>query len=252
MTVNTIVELPDFEGWYLIGAYPDGEPGDVGSWLLVHDGEALLLEVPEGLAVQDVTDALDEMEATLCYVTASHDHYDHLDTEAWDALIVAFPDAEFLHPSGVQGDHLLYVGDEPVWLIKAPKHSLTDVVTVFRGVAMTGDIELGMLASVNNEVPGPTKVRSMNWLRGFQHRAGYQVHSIVSAHLNDVRVSIQWVDLFRCPEVRQAPGRRSQCRRYGCWGRLVPMEPDPVRLGCFFDMICEDCACPEWSDPRKV
>jgi hypothetical protein len=33
---------------HLIGAYPDGDPGDVGSWLLAHAGEALLLEVPRG------------------------------------------------------------------------------------------------------------------------------------------------------------------------------------------------------------
>ena len=26
------MELPHFEGWYLIGAFPDNEPDDVGSW----------------------------------------------------------------------------------------------------------------------------------------------------------------------------------------------------------------------------
>ena len=124
------------------------------------------------------------------------------DPDAWEALLKAFPKVEFIHPSTVSGDRLLHVRGEPLWLVKAPKHSLTDVVTVFRGVAMTGDIELGMLASVNNEVPWPTRVRSMNWLRGFEHRAGYNIHSIVSAHLNDVRLSIQWADLFRYPEVR--------------------------------------------------
>ncbi len=188
--------LPSFEGWHLIGAYPDHEPNDVGSWLLVHNGEALLLEVPEGLAVQDVRDALDRVGATLRYVTASHDHYDHLDPEVWDALAAAFPDAQFLHPSQIRGDRLLHVGGEPVWLIKAPKHSLTDVVTVFRGVAMTGDIELGMLESVNDEVPTATRRRSMRRLQEFQDRTGYYVHSIVSAHLNDVRVWVHWPDLF--------------------------------------------------------
>lgn len=197
IAVNAAVKLPHFEGWHLIGAFPDNEPDDVGSWLLAHNGEALLLEVPEGLVVQDVADALGHLEATLRYVTASHDHYDHLDPEVWDALATAFPEARFLHPSGVQGDRLLHIGDEPVWLVKAPKHSLTDVVAVFRGVAMTGDIELGMLASVNDEVPRRTKKKSMDRLRGFQDRAGYHVHSIVSAHLNDVRVSIRWPDLFR-------------------------------------------------------
>jgi glyoxylase-like metal-dependent hydrolase (beta-lactamase superfamily II) len=196
ITVNVPVNLPHFEGWHLIGAFPDNEPGDVGSWLLVHNGEALLLEVPEGLAVQDVTDALGRLRVMLRYVTASHDHYDHLDPEVWDALAAAFPDARFLHPSGVRGDRLLHVGDEPVWLVKAPKHSLADVVAVFRGVAMTGDIELGMLESVNDEVPSATRRRSMRRLREFQDRTGYHVHSVVSAHLNDVRLSVRWPDLF--------------------------------------------------------
>lgn len=237
-------------GWYLIGRYES----DVGSWLLHHDGEALLLEVPEGLPIKDVRRGLAETSSSLRYVTASHDHLDHLDRTIWKRLSRSFREAEeFIDPLEMPvGDCLLRLGGEPLWLLKAPKHSPADVVTVFRGVAMTGDIELGMLKSVNDEVPATTKVTSMNWLRGFQHRAGYQVHAIVSAHLDDVRVSIRWPDLFRCPEVKQTPGRRTQCRSYGCWGRLVPMEPDPVRLGSGFDMICEDCGCPEWSDPRRL
>ncbi len=188
--------LPHFEGWHLLGAFPDHEPGDVGSWLLVHNGEAMLLEVPEGLPVPDVTAALGRLRATLRYVTASHDHFDHLDPEVWDALAVTFRDALFLHPSGIRGDRLLHVGGEPVWLVKAPKHSSTDVVTIFRGVAMTGDIELGMLESVNDEVPSATRRKSMRRLRDFQDWAGYHVHSIVSAHLNDVRLSVHWPSLF--------------------------------------------------------
>jgi hypothetical protein len=191
------MDLPHFDGWHLIGAYPDGDPGDVGSWLLSHGGEAMLLEVPEGLKVKDVRKAVAEIGVTLRFVTASHDHWDHLDTTVWDALRRAFPKTEFIHPSEVRGDRLLHFGSEPVWLIKAPKHSTTDVVTVFRGVAMTGDIELGMLASVNDEVPEPTRKKSMRRLEGFCDRVGYSVHSIVSAHLNDVRTSVSWPSLFQ-------------------------------------------------------
>src|SRR5262249_21386941 len=129
--------------------------------------------------------------------------------------------AHFLHPSSVCDDQLLRVGGEPVWLVKAPKHSSADVVTIFRGVAMTGDIELGMLASVNDEVPEATRRRSMQRLREFEDRTDYHVHSIVSAHLNDVRVSVKWPDLFRYeekkPPLSRYKGKRTQCRRYGCW-----------------------------------
>lgn len=55
------MNLPHWEGWRLTGAYPDHEPDDVGSWILHHDGEALLLEVPEGLPVADVHAALEAL-----------------------------------------------------------------------------------------------------------------------------------------------------------------------------------------------
>ena len=77
--VNANVNLPHWEGWRLIGSYES----DVGSWLLHHHGEALLLEVPEGLIVQDVKDALNRLGTTLLYVTASHDHWDHIDQDIW-------------------------------------------------------------------------------------------------------------------------------------------------------------------------
>jgi hypothetical protein len=63
--VSPSVKLPHFDGWHLIGAFPDNEPDDVGSWLLVHNGEALLLEVPEGLRVRDVRDAVGRLGVTL-------------------------------------------------------------------------------------------------------------------------------------------------------------------------------------------
>jgi hydroxyacylglutathione hydrolase len=234
------VELPHFPGWHLLGAFPDGVPDDVGSWLLAHDGEAMLLEVPPGLTVRAVRSALKRVGAGLRYVAASHSHEDHLDPDTWARLTAAFPAAEAIPPAGVSGDHLLHIGGEPVWLVKAPKHSADDVVTVFRGVAMTGDIELGMLASVNREVRRPTKMKSMDRLRDFQDRTGYHVHSIVSAHLNDVRVSVHWPDLFRYDDAL-----RQNCRR--CGGRLRPIEPDSAG----FDRTCEACGRTEWSDPRK-
>ena len=64
--------------------------------------------------------------------------------------------------------------------------------------AMTGDIELGMLASVNDEVPPRVKRLSMTRLRDFEARTGYRVRSVVSAHLNDVRQGVNWPALFEC------------------------------------------------------
>jgi len=188
------VDIPAFAGWHLIGSFPDPDDDGVGSWLLSAGGDAMLLEVPPGVTAEAVRAAL--CGRPLRYVTASHDHEDHLDPDAWDALKAAFPGAEFVTPAAVVRDRQLCLGVEPVWLVKAPKHSASDVVTVFRGVAMTGDIELGMLTSVNREVPAKTKRASMAWLRDFPGRAGYHVHAVVSAHLNDVRTGVDWAALF--------------------------------------------------------
>ena len=125
-------------------------------------------------------------------------NWDHRDEDVWTALQEAFPKTRFLHPEKVRGDRLLDVGGEPLWLIKAPKHSLTDLVAVFRGVAMTGDIETGTLDSVTDEVPTATRRRSMRRLRDFQERRSYHVLSTVSAHLNSVRTSVHWSELFEC------------------------------------------------------
>lgn len=188
----------EFPGWHLIGAFPDGEPNDVGSWLLHNNSEAMLLEVPPGLTVAKVKRSLQEIGCKLLIVAASHDHYDHLAPEVWMELQRAFGKALFREPGEVKGDSAVFLGGELLWQVKAPKHSDCDVVTVFRGVAMTGDIELGTLDSVNDEVPLKIKRKSMEYLRTFQERTSYSVHSIVSAHLNDVRTNVDWRALFTC------------------------------------------------------
>ena len=190
--------LRNLPGWRLLGAFPDNEPDDVGAWLLHNNGEALLLEVPPGLTVDDVAAGLDSIGAGLRYVTASHLHEDHLDADCWNQLQKAYKGTHFMHPteSKAGSDTLIYLGGEPIWLIKAPKHSPSDMVTVFRGVAMTGDIELGTLNSVNKEVSRATKAASMDYLRGSEDRTGYHVHTIISAHLNDFRQGVNWRSLF--------------------------------------------------------
>jgi hypothetical protein len=190
------VAIPKAEGWHLLGAFPDQEPDDVGSWLLTSGADALLLELPPGLTVPIVKARLDSAKVTLRYVTASHTHEDHLDADVWNELIDAFPEADFICPSEAGGDRKIMLGHEPVWLVKAPKHSPDDMVVIFRGVAMMGDIELGMLKSVNSEVAVETKKASMAYLRDFPVRTSYHVHTIVSAHLNDHREGVNWPALF--------------------------------------------------------
>jgi hypothetical protein len=185
-------------GWHLLGAFPDDKPDDVGSWLLHSSGEALLLEVPPGLTVDAVAKALASIGVGLRYVTASHLHDDHFDPTVWKQLQEAYAGTHFLQPTDAKAgsETMVKLGDEPLWFIKAPKHSTSDTITVFRGVAMTGDIELGTLDSVNDEVSRAEKAASMEYLKGFEERTGYYVHTIVSAHLNDFRQGVNWHDLF--------------------------------------------------------
>lgn len=190
--------MPNLSGWHLLGAFPHHDPDAVGSWLLSNDGEALLLEIPPGLTVNDVAAGLKTIGAGLRYVTASHLHEDHLDIDGWNDLQEAFHGTHFMRPTGakVGSDIMINLGGEPLWLIKAPKHSPTDTVVVFRGVANLGDIELGTIDSVNQEVSRATKAASMDYLRCFEERTGYRVHTIVSAHLNDFRQGVDWPRLF--------------------------------------------------------
>ena len=189
--------FPQLPGWHLIGQFEC----EVGSWLLHDHGEAYLLEMPIGLTVDAVRDAIAATGCQLSLATTSHAHEDHLDPEVWNALIDAFPQATFLdHVSQTpHSDMPLWLGSERVYFIKAPKHSRSDVVTVFRGVAMTGDIETRQLASVNREVSKRTRIKSMDWLKGFQGRHEYHVHTMVSAHLNSFEQNVNWEEQFSYP-----------------------------------------------------
>jgi glyoxylase-like metal-dependent hydrolase (beta-lactamase superfamily II) len=194
----------NFPGWRLLGSFPDGEPDDVGSWLLHHGGEACLLEFPEGLDLTLADEALRETSSLIKYATASHFHEDHFSQEAWMKLQEEphgrlLPSARFINPARLYSslsETILSLGGEPLYLIHAPKHSCYDTVVVFRGVAMTGDIELGTLKSVNAEVSLSMKRKSMQYLAGFCSRHDYHVHTIVSAHLNDLRRDVCWEFLF--------------------------------------------------------
>jgi hydroxyacylglutathione hydrolase len=190
--------LPNLPGWHLLGAFPEGDPDGVGAWLLHSEGEAMLLEIPPGLIVDDVSAGLKSIRSGLRYVTASHLHGDHLDINCWNELQEAFHGTHFIRPieSNVGSDILMNLGGEPLWFIKAPKHSPSDTVVVFRGVAMMGDIELETLDSVNGEISRVARAASMDYLRGFESRTGYKVHMTVSAHLNDFREWVDWKSLF--------------------------------------------------------
>lgn len=189
--------LSNLPGWELIEQYPIGDPDGVGSWLLHHDREALLLECPPGLEIADVDTKANILGVRLKYIACSHYHEDHMDKQTWLKLQRTYPHARILRPCLIKNETKLNLGSEPLWLLPGRKHSTFDIITVFRGVAMTGDVELGMVNSVNREVSKSDRERSMKQWAGFEQRNSYHVHTAISAHLNDIRRG-RWIDWFSC------------------------------------------------------
>jgi glyoxylase-like metal-dependent hydrolase (beta-lactamase superfamily II) len=185
-----------FPGWILVGRYPEGDDDGVGCWILHHGGEAAVLEFPPGESlVADVIAILQAHQLKVKYLMASHDHEDHWDESVWNELQN--------HPACAQTQWLPFLpdqfcmkaydlGGEPLWRVHAPKHSRTDATTIFRGVAMTGDVELGRYASRSGEVAEETRRDALHFLASFEEVNEYHLHTLVSAHLNDLRTFNNW------------------------------------------------------------
>jgi hydroxyacylglutathione hydrolase len=198
----TVSHLPS--GWILLGQYPVGDPDGVGSWILHHNGEAALLELPpDAQLIKDAAAVVASLQARVRFILVSHDHEDHFDAEILRQLRKhpAFTSAEWLPPAvNAPGARCLDLSGEPLWLIHAPKHSRTDKVAIFRGFAMTGDIELGTLNSVNREVSRTVKRESLAHLAAFEGKHRYQITGLMSAHLNDFRQNISWPETVAAAE----------------------------------------------------
>jgi hydroxyacylglutathione hydrolase len=188
MSMNGADHLEEpFEGFILMGVFAPGEC-DVASLLLYHDGEACLLEVPPDPAlIYRVRDTLGAFGLELKYIAATHRHFDHWDERLVELLLEEHPGANIL-PNGE--DVFTHLGGELLVSLHCPKHSWSDQVVIFRGVAATGDIELGMWRSVNDEVDGGTREESLRRLAAWPRESGYQIHTLFSAHWNDIRRDI--------------------------------------------------------------
>ena len=107
-------------------------------------------------------------------------------------------------PTGMRFFHdcqALALGDEPLHLVHAPKHSSTDTMVVFRGAACTGDWELGTVRTVHDwnpiaRVPVETRVRSCERMMAFPRRANYAVHRVFSVHGTDRRENVDFPALM--------------------------------------------------------
>ena len=205
-----------FDGVYLVGRYNYLQ---TGVWLLAHGGEAAVLELPPTSLTgvfgwgsdpaADAARAAHDLGVRVKYLLCTHTHHDHFSASTFRRMREQFPHAEPVLQDGFRRvadgephvryfDHhyQLFVGGEPLHLLHAPKHSMTDTMVLFRGAACTGDWELGTLRTVNERVPVETRLRSCDRVIGFVGAAGYEVHRVYSVHANDRREGVDFPALI--------------------------------------------------------
>ncbi len=203
-----------FDGVYLVGRYNWLQ---TGVWLLAHNNEAAVLEMPPTSLVGigsgadpagDVANCAHELGVAVKYLLCTHTHHDHFSTTTFRQMRERFPWAEPVFHNDFRraadeacvryfDDRItLSIGGEPLHLIHAPKHSQTDTIVIFRGAACTGDWELGTVRTVNERVPVETRVRSCDRVIAFVRESGYRVHRVYSVHANDRREGVDFPALI--------------------------------------------------------
>ncbi len=105
--------------------------------------------------------------------------------------------------------------------------------------------KLGMLESVNDEVPEQTRRKSMRWLRGFQDRTSYHVHTIVSATSTtcEPRFTGQVFLNF---------SRRTGCTVRQPWGRADPRRKPRARCHPTASASASVAATPSCPLPQQL
>lgn len=202
------------EGIYLLGLYGAMR---TGSWLLIHDREAAILEIPPCLPNQSICKPVlqycDAFGVKVKYILSSHCHMDHTSIDTLRKAFKMFPKST-LHVHKRFRKYLrtdkkvkyfsdflnLSLGGEVIYLNHAPKHSSTDTIIIFRGVAFTGDWELNTLRSVHDgkhySVSKELKLASIDKMSNFEKEHNYHIHKIFSAHANDRRENINFKEIM--------------------------------------------------------
>ncbi|VTR97188.1 MBL fold metallo-hydrolase [Tuwongella immobilis] len=204
-----------FDGVHLLGRY---NPLRTGCWLLEHQGEAAILEMPPtpwwrpspAVAAQA---AVERMGLRVKYLLCTHSHMDHYSRRTLSEMRRAFPAATVcLHESfqasqqtapadsqWITDESELNLSGEPLLLVHAPKHSTSDTMVIFRGAICTGDWELNTIRSVHDSwtpVPRSIKLKSIDRMIDFVQRRNYHIHRVYSVHANDRREQVDFVGLM--------------------------------------------------------
>ena len=182
-----------------------------GTWLLVNGNSCMIVEMPPRISKLGISEPaelvlnyLHEHEIQPISITVTHHHWDHVDgIKAYhEKLRKYMPFNWICHESVVkiepklikyfnivfnQPIYELFVENEPLYLIHAPKHSRSDVLVIFRGAMITGDWWLEAGDPNPNNIPANTSIASINRVLDFLKNRSYKVHSLFSVHGNDFR-----------------------------------------------------------------
>jgi len=204
------------DGIHLLGVYGEQR---AGCWLLNNGNRAAILEFPPYNAGQfsptiPAQLAAEQWNLDIEYLLCSHAHPAHAAHETLKEFHRAFQAAKVCVQAGFQNcvpaakhvhhfdDFLkLSLGGEPLYLVHAPKHSWTDTIVIFKGVAITGDWELNTIRSVHDDspemsVPLDIKLASIEKMMRFPTEQDYLVHKVFSVHANDRRDDVDFVELM--------------------------------------------------------
>jgi hypothetical protein len=183
-------------GWLLLDRYLPNALSSVGSWILFHNGEGAILEVPpDEQLVEDALVGAKGLGVTLKYIFVSRRHENHFSPRILRALRCRpeFKKARWITPGrGRVGLQRFDLGGEPLWLLNAPTRSLSDRVTVFRGFAMTGAADFGKIDCPVGQVPGCLRTESLRFIAGFEQMSGHRVQMRVDAYLNNYEQVEDW------------------------------------------------------------
>ncbi len=201
------------EGVFLMGRY---EWFGTGCWLLVNGNEGAIVEMPPYNAQFQESPAnkalhvVKKSKIRIKYLLCTHTHVDHFNLKIAQEMQSYFPQAEIHLQRGFEPmihglnnvhyfDHEsnLSLNGESLFLVHAPKHSWTDTMVIFKGVAITGDWELNTLKSAHDDkpqhrVPREAKIASIQKMRRFQSERNYRIHKVYSVHANDRRENINF------------------------------------------------------------
>lgn len=207
-----------------------------GIWLFRNGYECMILEMPDlnkedpFTSWDQIAHYIQEQGLILKFMTATHNHSDHFSTIP--QFYTHFPKSpivvnsyffkranlqNFITPSQLESKNFpqasiinngviifcfqeeifcTNLDAEPLYLIRAPKHSWSDTLIVFRGTMISGDWWLGPGDPNNNKIPETVINESINRVIDFINNTGHIIKNVFSVHANEFRRNINIIELL--------------------------------------------------------